>query len=302
MPLQDNPFFQSTFENMNIKIRIGRLLFDIQLGHWFAPHAITGTSKKHSHFAYEVHFIVAGSGALLLEQRVENMVTGTVHIIGPNIYHSIRANPLTRFYFQFTFTDTQQEDHYTPESEWREIQQSLANLDYSQFVYSDQLLRLIAQINDELKTPTLGYYSNIQSLFTQIIVAITRTIRPSAPNYALPHKQSEEKRTFIIDSFFQLFMKHATIEDLAAQLYVSTKQTNRILQKYYNTSFQQKLLETRIEVAKELLRSSDLTIQQTAEEVGYADKKTFCTLFAKRTGLTPAQFRAIQPSQATSTP
>jgi len=76
----------------------------------------------------------------------------TVHIIGPNIY---RANPVTRFYFPFTFSDTQQEDHYS----------------------------------------ALGYYSNIQSLFTLIIVALTRTTSPGTPGYALPHKQSDEKRT-----------------------------------------------------------------------------------------------------------
>jgi AraC-like DNA-binding protein len=43
-------------------------------------------------------------------------------------------------------------------------------------------------------------------------------------------------------------------------------QVNRLLQRHFGTSFKQKLLDTRLEVAKDLLRTTDLPVEQIAGE------------------------------------
>ncbi len=49
--------------------------------------------------------------------------------------------------------------------------------------------------------------------------------------------------------------------------------------------------ELRVEQAKELLESTRLSIEQIVGKVGYSDVSAFRRLFAKRAGLTPAQYR-----------
>jgi transcriptional regulator GlxA family with amidase domain len=86
---------------------------------------------------------------------------------------------------------------------------------------------------------------------------LVRLIRPEneiVEAFAFPNKINDELRTRIIDGFFNNYRENLKIEMLAVQLNLSAKQVNRTLQQYYNTSFKQKLLDTRVEVAKELLR------------------------------------------------
>lgn len=47
----------------------------------------------------------------------------------------------------------------------------------------------------------------------------------------------------------------------------------------------------RIRKAQELLKSTDLQIQEIADRVGYFDSKYFSRQFKLATGMTPAQFR-----------
>ena len=43
--------------------------------------------------------------------------------------------------------------------------------------------------------------------------------------------------------------------------------------------------------AKELLASSDMMSYEIAEAVGYPDPRYFASLFKKRTGVTPSEYR-----------
>jgi len=52
-------------------------------------------------------------------------------------------------------------------------------------------------------------------------------------------------------------------------------------------------LTVRIEKAKELLKTSQLSIYEIAERVGYQDAKHFSRLFAKHEGIKPNEYRKL---------
>ena len=56
-------------------------------------------------------------------------------------------------------------------------------------------------------------------------------------------------------------------------------------------SFVEYLSDYRIDRAKELLASSDMLTYEVAEAVGYPDARYFASLFKKRTGMTPSDYR-----------
>lgn len=82
------------------------------------------------------------------------------------------------------------------------------------------------------------------------------------------------------------------------EMNLSTKQVNRLLQRHFRTSFKQKLLDTRLEMAKDLLRTTDLPVEQIAGEIGYASPHRFYTLFQKKLGMTPNEYRTRQLTDA----
>jgi len=51
------------------------------------------------------------------------------------------------------------------------------------------------------------------------------------------------------------------------------------------------LQDLRVEMAKELLESTRLSLEQVVERTGYTDVSAFRRLFARRVGLAPALYR-----------
>jgi transcriptional regulator GlxA family with amidase domain len=131
---------------------------------------------------------------------------------------------------------------------------------------------------------------------------VREIVRDSDANtaYAMPSKAKDNQRSSIIDRFFQNYRQQLTLEMLADQLNLSTRQVNRLLKQHYNTSFKQKLLSTRIEVAKDFLRTSDLPIEHIAREIGCESPPYFYCIFQDKTGMTPSEYRTMMRSACKS--
>ncbi|WP_135555243.1 helix-turn-helix transcriptional regulator [Paenibacillus cymbidii] len=297
MPGDASPVDHPSFETMTIKLRIGTLLFDLLLDGSFYPHRVVSGPSQHNHVAYELHFFVGGSGTMFADGREIAIRSPSVHLIGPHVYHAFtaeNADPLTRFYLQFAFAETNSRDDCSlPPSEALQIKEALERIGYLLFDDPEPLLLLTEQIKAQFASPLLGYYTQIRSLFMQLIVLIARTIRPAAESYALSAKIQDDLRTRVIEMYLDEYRRNLTLEELADRLHMSAKQTNRVMRKYYGVSFKQKLLDLRIEAAKQILLTGDMSIRQIAEEVGYASERHFGALFARRTGITPTQFRKL---------
>ena len=96
------------------------------------------------------------------------------------------------------------------------------------------------------------------------------------------------------------YMHNVHIDDLAAQLGVCVRQVDRLMRKYYNTSFKEKLLETRIDIAKDMLTNTKENIGHIAEKVGYSLSSNFSCMFKKKVGITPKEFRLKAFSRGTA--
>lgn len=296
---------QSFWESLNMKVRINSLLFDFQLNDNFEPLLMKETQEKHNHAAIEMQFILSGSGLLLVNDHEYRFAPYSIHIIGHNVFHAVipdSQSPLNRFTLRFTFRRICDNDDWFPLTEAEQIKSLLSRLRYSGLYNKDNnesIFRLIQEIRNELKTPSLGSYANAQSLFAQVIVRTVREIvRDSDANttYAMPSKAKDYQRPSIIDQFFSNYRQQLTLEMLAEQLNLSTRQVNRLLKQHYNVSFKQKLLSTRIEVAKDFLRTSDLPIEHIAREIGCESPPHFYCIFQDKTGMTPSEYRTMMRS------
>lgn len=82
-----------------------------------------------------------------------------------------------------------------------------------------------------------------------------------------------------------------TVQQLAARLDMSTRSLNRRFHQATGMSPIQYLQAQRIQAARELLRTSNLSVSEVAAQVGYQDVSYFCQRFKQAVKQTPAAYR-----------
>lgn len=95
----------------------------------------------------------------------------------------------------------------------------------------------------------------------------------------------------------EYIQKHYTYSELSIQnlckdLYISTSYFSAIIKNYTGKTFLELLTETRINKAKELLRTTTMKTFEIAEKVGYQDAHYFSITFKKVTGKSPSEYRS----------
>lgn len=89
----------------------------------------------------------------------------------------------------------------------------------------------------------------------------------------------------------QYAVRELTLESFAHTLQVSPVYLSRTLKKELGTSFVAFITQTRIRKAIQLLNSTDLSIHDIAEQVGYDSQHYFSTAFKKVMGVSPNGYR-----------
>ncbi|MFN8456155.1 MAG: response regulator [Anaerolineae bacterium] len=82
-----------------------------------------------------------------------------------------------------------------------------------------------------------------------------------------------------------------SLSEVARAVSLSPSHLAHLLKERMGMSYKHYLTRVRIEAAKKLLRTTNLTIQAVAEAVGYQNVTNFYRLFQRETGVTPAAYR-----------
>ncbi len=95
-----------------------------------------------------------------------------------------------------------------------------------------------------------------------------------------------------------------TLETMLEHLGCSSRQLLRAFKKQIRTSPIDYLIQLRMSKAKQLLCSTDFTLREIAESVGYSDSYYFSRIFKKYEGVSPTNFReaALQQGQRPNNP
>lgn len=83
------------------------------------------------------------------------------------------------------------------------------------------------------------------------------------------------------------------IKDLSTRFYLNQFYCCKLFKKIYSKTFSEYVLNIRIEKACQLLKNTDLTIEDISSKVGYKDYFYFNKVFKKQVGATPAKYRKI---------
>lgn len=256
---------------------------------------ITTPIPYHSHGenCFEFHFIETGKGTLLLDQQAFKLNRNCFFITGPGIKHAQLTDfqlPLKEYWINFSIN-------------WKPSTKTLPPLfneifAMSFFYINDKplLLHRLRQLFEEFNNPKIGshYYKKVlieELLIYCIRLNLEKTTDESIKINKLKGISSETKRSLQIDQYFLGNYRNLSLNDLAHNLSLSPRQTQRLLKQFYQQTFLEKLLEARMNTATLLLKETNQTISQISENVGYSSVEHFTYAFKKHYGLTAADYR-----------
>jgi len=86
---------------------------------------------------------------------------------------------------------------------------------------------------------------------------------------------------------------HITLKKISSMLYLNCAYLGQKFKQHENMSFNEYLLQMRMERAKQLLENTDMRIYEVASEVGYSELDWFYKKFKAYTGLSASEYRRI---------
>lgn len=112
----------------------------------------------------------------------------------------------------------------------------------------------------------------------------------------------EDKESAIYNKVITFINEHystITIKDLMKEFHYNDAYYSRLLKKFTSYNFRQYVQKIRLNKAKELLRTTDLTIDDIIIAVGYKNRGYFYRAFKEIEKTTPQMYRKISTKKAT---
>lgn len=269
-----------------VKIELLDIQFEMQISKTFFAYGSSVYAKKHNHAHYEVFFTKECSGDMTIENEKVQLMPGSMLIVAPQMYHSYKPcgdneNKAQKYNLKFIYKESQRTNKL------------FENFSYKYIEDAHQLINLIEHIHAIYNSKDFASKQETESYFTILLINILRSMTKEAGEVSKEKVLKEHNSSiFEIESFFERhYDSFPSPADLAKHLCVSTRQLDRILKQLFSMSFSAKLAQTKTELAKDLLETTDMSIVKISENLGYTSPASFSASFKKQTGISPNTYR-----------
>lgn len=281
-------------DELDIKLRFGQSVLNI-LYMRFAPPSRIKEISNHFHSSYELHFIPYGQGFLTTKDQCYTIKPGDFYLTGPNVYHAQKGHnddPMAEYCINFEIIGQKDKGNCA----LKDYELISKTLEATTFWYGEDKfnsIELFEKITDETHNKYIGYMDNIKNYIQQILLNCIRSYLTNPYSLDQPlMKSKDDHRRLITDAYLHKFKEEVSVEELAKRLQLSERQTRRFFVSIYRMSLQEKIKEMRLDLAKELLIHTNMTIIKIAHQVGYKDPLYFSRIFKKNVGISPTFYRS----------
>jgi AraC-like DNA-binding protein len=131
------------------------------------------------------------------------------------------------------------------------------------------------------------------AILSKIFLRLSESLHPT-----------QKKPRSAVQSILLYIERHETesirIEELAALCQKSPSQIERLFSAEMGIPIYRYILNRKIELAKQLLLETGMTVREIAAFLSFEDEFYFSGLFRRKTGYSPTQYRAISREQASN--
>lgn len=252
-------------------------------------------SSRHYHFhsTYELHVPISGILHIVIGDRDLLVHPGEVCVIPPGVIHYIFADAGTfRTGFRFAYAW----EHKNEKEQAPLFAKAFGAMKEACVVPDCRIYEKYVKAGRENLAGGFPGFMTAELLFLALFEVALKLQVGEAEQEAGGQQElvdlllSEKVEQYLNDHYQEVF----SLGDLAAYLNFSSRQTERILERLYGLSFSALVNKKRLVVAKLLLRSTDLTVGEVAEQVGFRDVNYFYRKFGEAFEITPGQYRVQQ--------
>ncbi|TCN21434.1 AraC family transcriptional regulator [Mesobacillus foraminis] len=253
---------------------------------------------RHRHNYIEINYVYNGK----LKQRVGNesicLQQGELLFLNQHIDHEIEAcakeDIVINFiiqpkFFEFIFSYLSSDNLMSNFI----INSLYNNTQDGQFLYYavsgvSSIQELIGKMIDEIMAPSLLSESTLKLYMGLLMIELIKH------SDKLGQKQENSSRQFLIVEAMKYIDEHyqnGSLYELAEKLNQPHYSVSKQIKRATNYTFKELVQEKRLTKAKQLLESTDISITEIVELVGYDNISYFYRIFKTKYGYTPKKFR-----------
>ncbi len=257
----------------------------------------------HAHEFYEIAYVYDGIGYQYMTDGRKNIGSGSIVFMSPNTEHCIAAHDndaknmvwicnglFTRQYFddavkEYLKTESvKKTEFYSVLKDKKSFSLCLKDNDY-------QSVKCIFQImQSEYNRENLCDEKIMTNLLINLLVEISRIYDIQLGKSEPIHNEKQEI-DILADYIDHHLEMDLTLEILAAQVHFSTYYLSRYFKKSTGKNITQYIKEKRVERAKKLLQSGNLSVGDVCYLCGFKSLSNFRKYFTETTGVSPNTYK-----------
>ncbi|MCY7856304.1 AraC family transcriptional regulator [Bacillus sonorensis] len=245
----------------------------------------------HKHSFFEICYVVKGDGFYLERGCTYPLKENTIFMSRPEILHQIKSETgLVILYVGFELNEE------NSSAEWikviEEVKQSGNVTVYAKDEEAPCLLWKTLML--QAAQPVKAFCKEILGDLSQaLILSLIQTILPSAHHpMQQPIQTSSALLTEVKLHIQDNLSQSLKLKDVAHHFHISGRHLSRLFSAELGVSYSEFVQNEKIVKAAELLKTTDLSIKEIAEEIGFT-VHYFTRVFAAKIGSSPGLFRSL---------
>lgn len=240
-------------------------------------------SVMHSHAFSEFIYIENGSGEICTLEKSFPVSSGDFVILPPNLMHTEKSSPVDflEYYvlgvsnLSFLTYNAANPTGYCPVFD-------LGNL-------NGRIHTILIDLWHEVQNARSGYEMMVASLYLQFTVLLQRRMKASTDFTESSNMRREI--AFVKNYIDRHYMENLSLDEISELANISKFHMVREFSRYMGISPMAYLTDRRINEAKILLSSTNVSILDIANDTGFSSPSYFTQRFKSATGKTPLQYR-----------
>jgi len=263
-------------------------------------HPIHKRVDSHSHLFFELTYILSGTVEHTIDGKTSVLNAGDYFLVDYGSIHSYRTQTDKSFsnldcLFLPELLDPALKgsehlcdvfEHYLLHFNMQVLAQNP-----SQLIFHDsdgKIKNILEKIRQEAEGHAPGYTELIRCYLIEILLMTVRRIKNASVA-----SETHTISAFLTDYVANHYMEEISLTGLSANMNYSLPHVSKCFKEETGTSFIRYLQNYRIKQASRLLLSTNKSLNEVAELVGYHDVKFFSEIFKNTTGHSPIKFRKI---------
>lgn len=256
---------------------------------------------EHTHGFIEMVYTYAGSGVHIINGKRYTVKKGDLLFLNYNCTHAIETNGgllLANIMFKLEYIDVNLKSGGTVfsllDTDNFSDFQNMITTDNCKIHFSsderEEFEMLLDRTVNEQDHPVAGSEFMMRAMLNQILVLVFRKM-----DFALQDKQpiNSELLHFIKNNCNQPL----TLKNLANNKYYTSSYLSSQFKEFTGMSFTEYVINCRIEKAKELLVTTEKSVETIMTECGFSNRTRFFKKFSDQIGVTPLKYRKMHGSQ-----